>query len=169
MQNIFLIGPMGSGKTTIGRQLAARLGKVFYDSDLEIEKTTGVDVALIFEIEGEEGFRRRETKIIKELAVIPDSVIATGGGVVLSEDNKICLKENGRIIYLKSSCQKLFDRTRRDSKRPLLNTEDRMATIMNLMETRNPLYEEIADITIATDEAPVREIINNICQQLDIT
>ena len=166
MQNIFLIGPMGSGKTTIGRQLAARLDRKFYDSDREIEKRTGVDVALIFEIEGEEGFRLRETKMISELAKKQKSVIATGGGSVLSEENRACIKQNGKVIYLKSSQEKLFERTFRDKKRPLLETEDRMATIKELLEKRGPLYEEIADLIICTDHRPINQIINKISQKL---
>jgi len=166
MQNIFLIGPMGSGKTTIGRQLATRLDRKFYDSDREIEKRTGVDVALIFEIEGEEGFRLRETKMISELAKKQKSVIATGGGSVLSEENRACIKQNGKVIYLKSSQEKIFERTFRDKKRPLLETEDRMATIKELLEKRGPLYEEIADLIICTDHRPVNQIINKISQKL---
>ena len=167
MKNIFLIGPMGSGKTTIGRQLAARLDRKFYDSDREIEKRTGVDVALIFEIEGEEGFRLRETKMISELAKKQDSVIATGGGTILSEENRACLKQSGRVIYLKSSEEKLFERTFRDKKRPLLNTEDCLATIKELLEKRGPLYEEIADLIICTDHRPIKQIINKISQNLN--
>ena len=167
MQNIFLIGPMGSGKTTIGRQLAARLDRKFYDSDREIEKRTGVDVALIFEIEGEEGFRLRETKMISELAKKQKSVIATGGGSVLSEENRACIKQNGKVIYLKSSQEKIFERTFRDKKRPLLETEDRMATIKELLEKRGPLYEEIADLIICTDHRPINQIINKISQKLN--
>lgn len=166
MQNIFLIGPMGSGKTTIGRQLATRLDRKFYDSDREIEKSTGVDVALIFEIEGEEGFRLRETKMISELAKKQKSVIATGGGSVLSEENRACIKQNGKVIYLKSSQEKIFERTFRDKKRPLLETEDRMATIKELLEKRGPLYEEIADLIICTDHRPINQIINKISQKL---
>ena len=167
MKNIFLIGPMGSGKTTIGRQLAARLDRKFYDSDREIEKRTGVDVALIFEIEGEEGFRLRETKMINELAKKQDSVIATGGGTILSEENRACLKQSGRVIYLKSSEEKLFERTFRDKKRPLLDTEDCLATIKELLEKRGPLYEEIADLIICTDHRPIKQIINKISQNLN--
>ena len=168
-RNIFIIGPMGSGKTTIGRQLAARLGKPFYDSDREIEKRTGVDVALIFEIEGEEGFRQRETKMIGELAAMDDIVLATGGGVVLSKDNRTCLQNNGRIVYLKSSPQKLFDRTIKDKTRPLLNTEDRMTKINELLEKRGPLYEELADLIICTDNRHVKQIVNTISRQLHMT
>jgi len=168
MQNIFLIGPMGSGKTTIGRQLATRSGKQFYDSDREIEKRTGVDVALIFEIESEAGFRQREIKMIKELAGMDDIILATGGGAVLSADNRGCLKKNGKVIYLKSSPEKLFERTVKDKERPLLNTEDRMATIKSLLEDRGALYEATANLIIHTDDDSIQEIVSKISQQLNM-
>ncbi len=157
---------MGSGKTTIGRQLAARLDREFYDSDREIEKRTGVDVALIFEIEGEEGFRKRETVMINELVNLQDSIIATGGGVVIAKDNRINLKRNGSVIYLQSSDRKLFERTARNKNRPLLNTEDRMTTIRELLEKRGPLYEEIADLIISTDHEPLKQIVEKISRYL---
>ena len=168
MRNIILIGPMGSGKTTIGRQLALRLDKQFYDTDREIEKRTGVDIALIFEIEGEEGFRRRETDMIEELACKDDIILATGGGAVLAERNREVLKNNGSIVYLKSLPEKLFDRTARDKKRPLLNTEDRMATIKEMQETRGPLYEEIANLIISTNNNPIKHIVNIISRKLNM-
>ena len=167
MQNIFLVGPMGSGKSTIGRQLATRLGKEFYDSDREIEARTGVDIALIFEIEGEQGFRKRETAMLEELAGLHDVIIATGGGVVLSADNRNLLNRSGTVVYLKSSPERLFERTARDKKRPLLNTEDRKLTIQKLLDDRNPLYEEVADIVISTDDEPIKLIVSNINQELE--
>ena len=159
---------MGSGKTTIGRQLATRLGMKFYDSDREIEKKTGADIALIFEIEGEDGFRQRETKMLKELTAMEGILLATGGGVVLSEDNRTCLKSRGRVIYLKSSPAKLMDRTAKDKNRPLLNTEDRKTTILRMLETRGPMYEEVADLIIQTDNNMIKQIVNKICQQLNL-
>jgi len=169
MRNIFLIGPMGSGKTTIGRQLASRIGKEFYDTDKEIEKRTGVDVARIFEIEGEDGFRARETKMLKDLASKNDTIIATGGGAILVEENRNCIKENGQVVYLKSSSQKLYDRTARDKKRPLLNTDDRMATIEELLKIRGPFYEAAADVIVSTDDEPVKQIMNKIINCLKLT
>ncbi len=157
---------MGSGKTTIGRQLALHLGRDFFDSDREIEARTGVDIALIFEIEGEEGFRKREAAMIEELAAKQGVIIATGGGVVLTEGNRRCLSRNGIVFYLKSSAQRLFERTSRDKQRPLLNTDDRKQTIEMLLKERNPLYEEIADFTIATDSEPVKQVISEICRNL---
>ena len=169
MRNIFLIGPMGSGKTTIGRQLASRIGKEFYDTDKEIEKRTGVDVARIFEIEGEDGFRARETKMLKDLVSKNDTIIATGGGSILVEENRNCIKENGQVVYLKSSSQKLYDRTARDKKRPLLNTDDRMATIEELLKIRGPFYEAAADVIVSTDDEPVQQIMNKIINCLKLT
>jgi shikimate kinase len=168
MQNIFLVGPMGSGKTTIGRQLATRLGKQFYDSDGEIEKRTGADISLIFEIEGEEGFRQREAKMIEELTMKEDILLATGGGAVLSEVNRQLLKKRGYVIYLKSSAERLIERTAKDRKRPLLNTDDRKTTIVKMLEVRAPLYEEVADLIIKTDNNAVKQIVNEISQQLDL-
>jgi shikimate kinase len=169
MRNIFLIGPMGSGKTTIGRQLASRIGKEFCDTDKEIEKRTGVDVARIFEIEGEDGFRARETKMLKDLVSKNDTIIATGGGAILVEENRNCIKENGQVVYLKSSSQKLYDRTARDKKRPLLNTDDRMATIEELLKIRGPFYEAAADVIVSTDDEPVKQIMNKIINCLKLT
>ena len=159
---------MGSGKTTIGRQLASRLGMQFYDSDGEIEKKTGADIALIFEIEGEEGFRKREAKMIEELTAKKGILLATGGGAILSDSNRKFLKSRGRVVYLKSSPEKLMDRTAKDKKRPLLNTDDRRATILEMLETRVPLYEEVADLVIQTDNNIIKQIVNRICQQLDL-
>ena len=160
---------MGSGKTTIGRQLASRIGKEFYDTDKEIEKRTGVDVARIFEIEGEDGFRARETKMLKDLVSKNDTIIATGGGSILVEENRNCIKENGQVVYLKSSSQKLYDRTARDKKRPLLNTDDRMATIEELLKIRVPFYEAAADVIVSTDDESVKQIMNKIINCLKLT
>lgn len=167
MNNIFIIGPMGSGKTTIGRQLARKLDRDFYDSDHEIEKKTGVDISLIFEIEGEEGFRQRESRMLAELALNEASVIATGGGSILREENRKCLRDNGLVLYLKSSVEMLFERTRKDKKRPLLNTEDKMRTIRELMQAREHLYEELADIVISTDNQPIKQIIEQVLEQIE--
>ena len=160
---------MGSGKTTIGRQLASRLEMQFYDSDGEIEKRTGADIALIFEIEGEDGFRKRESKMIKELTAKQGILLATGGGAILSEDNRNHLKSRGRVVYLKSSPEKLIERTAKDKKRPLLNTDDRKATILEMLEIRDPLYEEVADLIIQTDNNMIKQIVNKICQQLNLS
>ncbi len=167
MQNLFLIGPMGSGKTSIGRQLAERMDLEFFDSDKEIENRTGVDIALIFEIEGEEGFRQREEKMIEELAVKSDCVIATGGGVILAEKNRLCLKATGRVVYLKSSAANLHERTIKDKRRPLLNTEDRFMTIKDILKVRGPIYEDVADIIVSTDDKTIKQIIETIVKQVE--
>jgi shikimate kinase len=169
MENIFLVGPMGSGKTTIGRQVATRLNIQFYDSDKEIEERTGADISLIFEIEGEEGFREREIKMIEELTSKRSILLATGGGAVLSEQNRRCLMSRGQVIYLKSTPEKLLDRTSKDKKRPLLNTEDRKKNMLDMLEKRAPLYEEIADFIVQTDNQVIKQIVNNICEQLDLS
>lgn len=158
---------MGSGKTTIGRQLANSLGREFFDSDREIEKRTGVDIPLIFEIEGEEGFRKRETKMLKELILRENIVLATGGGVILAEENRLLLKRYGYVIYLKTTSNKLYQRTKKDKKRPLLNTEDRMKTIEDLLEVRGPLYEEVADQLVESDGNSIKQIVQQIVNSLN--
>jgi shikimate kinase len=161
-ENIYLIGPMGAGKSSIGKQLAVKTKKKFVDSDAEIEKRTGAKIDLIFEIEGESGFRKREIQMIDELTSLSGIVLATGGGVVLMEQNRINLKKNGIVIYLKASPDLLMNRTEKDRNRPLLQTGNRLKTIKELLEVREPLYEEIADFIIDTDGHTVRKIVNNI-------
>ncbi len=159
---IFLIGPMGVGKTTIGRRLASALAKTFVDSDHEIEKRTGVDIPLIFELEGEAGFRRRESKVIDELTRRPAVVLATGGGAVLDPANRKHLRERGYVIYLHASIEHLLQRTARDKKRPLLQTEDPRARLQQILEQREPLYREIADLEVATGGRNVRKVVREI-------
>ena len=168
MNNIFFIGPMGSGKSTIGRQLAKKLERDFYDSDKEIEDKTGVNIALIFEIEGEEGFRARESRMLAELVEKQNSVIATGGGIILAEENRKLLKDNGLVVYLRSSAEKLYERTRKDRNRPLLNTDDRLKTIKELMAERKELYEGLADMIIDTENQSIRKIQEKIVAALEI-
>ncbi len=151
-RNIFLIGPMGAGKSTIGRQLAQNLGMSFYDSDDEIVARSGVDIDWIFDLEGEEGFRARETKILTDLTSKQGVVLSTGGGAVVSKENRNMLSARGIVVYLETSIEKQLERTYRDKKRPLLQTEDPQKALSELAEIRNPLYKEIADITIETDE-----------------
>ena len=160
--NIFLIGPMGTGKTTIGRQLAKRSGKVFYDSDQEIERQTGADIPLIFEIEGEAGFRKREADLLKKLARLDNIVLATGGGMVLAGANRGLLADNGFVIYLSSSPQKLYRRTASDRRRPLLQAGDRMTQIRHILQQREPLYTGLADLIIDTDRLTVKQILQKI-------
>ena len=163
--NIFFVGLMGAGKTTVGKLLAKRLGKPFYDSDHEIEAKTGVHIPVIFEVEGEAGFRKRECAAIEELTGMHDIVLATGGGAVLSKQNRENLSQHGTVVYLRASVHDLWQRTRNDKHRPLLQTEDPRAKLEKLFTERDPLYREIADIIIDTGE----QSIGTIVQQLEDT
>jgi shikimate kinase len=153
---------MGAGKTTIGRKLARQLGMDFYDSDHEIERCTGVDIPLIFEIEGEIGFRKRERKVIDDLTSLSGIILATGGGAVLEKVNRKSLSENGLVIYLKASAERLMKRTGKDNNRPILQTEDPLSRIRCLLDEREPLYREVSDLIIDTDGLTVRQIIHKI-------
>ena len=146
--NIYLVGLMGAGKTTVGRQLAKRLGRQFYDSDHEIVQRTGVPIPTIFEIEGETGFRRRETQMMDELTLEPDIVIATGGGVVIAPENRALMRERGVVVYLNVPPQILYERTRHDRNRPLLQVENPRQRIDELYRQRDPLYREVAHIIV---------------------
>lgn len=156
--NIFLVGLMGAGKTTIGRQLSKSLDKPFVDSDHEIEQRTGVNIPVIFEVEGEAGFRQREKAMIEELSQRRDIILATGGGAVLNEDNRRNLKENGVVIYLRANVFDLLARTRHDRNRPLLQTADPQKKLEELFQQRDPLYREVADIIIDTGQQSVSQL-----------
>ena len=164
--NIFLVGPMGAGKTSIGRQLADALGMEFFDSDHEIEARSGATIPWIFDVEGEEGFRRREQTMIDELSQRQNIVLATGGGAVLSEANRNYLKTRGTVIYLSASINLLLERTQRDRNRPLLQTENPRARLEELMQNREPLYREVADIVLETGDNSIRHTVNRIIKQL---
>ncbi len=166
-RNIFLVGPMGAGKSTIGRQLAQMLGMEFFDSDSVIEERAGADIDWIFDVEGEAGFRKREERIINELTQGQGIVLSTGGGSVLSKDNRNMLSARGIVIYLETTIDKQFERTQRDKKRPLLQTEDPRKTLEELAKIRNPLYEEIADITLQTDDQAAKIVATNIIDMID--
>lgn len=166
MFNIILVGPMGAGKSTIGRLLAKELRLPFRDSDKEIEQRTGASIPLIFDVEGEQGFREREHAAIKELCQIEGVVLATGGGAVLRSDNRQVLSAGGRVIYLCTSVEQQLDRTSRDRNRPLLQTPNPREILTNLMAVRDPLYREIADIVVQTDERPPRLVVVEIIGQL---
>ena len=161
-RNIILVGPMGAGKTTIGKQLAQHTGRDFYDSDREIEKHTGANIPLIFELEGEDGFRKREKKILVDLTQKQDIVLATGGGAVLDPDNRALLTKYGFVIYLSAPLTQLFNRTSKDRNRPLLQTDNPRKKLEEIIATRDPLYREVADIVIETDEKPVRNVVKNL-------
>ncbi|CAL4324322.1 Shikimate kinase 1 [Buchnera aphidicola (Chaitophorus sp. 3695)] len=167
--NLFLIGPMGAGKSTIGRYLANQLKMKFYDSDQEIEKRTGVDINWVFDIEGEIGFRKRESRIIYELTKKKGIVLATGGGSVISSKNRKYLSSHGIVIYLNITIEKQLIRTRKNNKRPLLQTSDSVrSTLENLEKERNHFYKSISDIIINADDYSPRKIVQNIIQSLDL-
>lgn len=164
--NFFLVGLMGAGKTTIGRSLARLTDKVFYDSDHEIESRTGVRVPIIFEIEGEAGFRQRETETIRELTGLRGIVLATGGGAVLNPENRRELASNGYVIYLRASPEELYQRTRLDKNRPLLQTADPRARLQALYAERDPLYREVADLIVDTSRQSVNQLALQILNDL---
>lgn len=161
-KNIFFIGPMGAGKTTIGKQLARSLGRPFYDSDREIEARTGVDIPLIFEMEGEAGFRAREKAMIDELTAKQDIVLATGGGAILDPENRRHLSERGFVIYLSAPVEQLVNRTAKDKKRPLLQTADPEQRLRDILAEREPLYRETAHHIMVTDSRPVRSVVKSL-------
>jgi len=164
--SVFLIGPMGAGKSTVGRHLAELLQKEFHDTDHEIERRTGASVSLIFEIEGEAGFRRREAAVIEELTARENIVLATGGGVVLSEANRQALHGRGTVVYLKAPLDTLLARTQRDRSRPLLQEGDRRAKLEEIVRLREPLYRAAAHLTIATDHRPAALVAHEIATRL---
>ncbi len=164
--NIFLIGMMGAGKTTVGRLLANFLEKKFYDSDREIQKRTGVSIPLIFEIEGEAGFRKRETEMLSELMKTGNIVLATGGGAVLSAENREMLKRSGTVIYLRATIDDLWRRTRHDKNRPLLQTQDPRTKLTELYTQRDPLYRETAHIIVESGKRSARHLAQLLAQQL---
>ncbi len=164
--NIFLVGLMGAGKTSVGKVLARRLGKAFYDCDQEIERATGVKVSVIFDIEGEAGFRAREARALAELVARTDIVLATGGGAVLSAANRKLLAEHGVVVYLRASATDLWQRTRHDRNRPLLQTPDPLARLTELYEERDPLYRAAADIVIDTGSQSLISLAHKLEHQL---
>lgn len=167
-RNIFLIGPMGAGKSTIGRHLSQQLNMDFFDSDQEIENRTGANISWVFDVEGENGFRKREVKIIDELTKKQGIILATGGGSVKFKENRNILSARGIVVYLETTIEKQLLRTKRDTKRPLLQSNVSNRTILeNLALERNPLYEEIADFKIQTDNKSAKSITYHIINFLD--
>lgn len=164
--NIFLVGLMGAGKTSVGKLLARRLGKSFYDCDQEIERSTGVRIPIIFEIEGEAGFRARERRMLAELVQRSDMVLATGGGAVLAPENRTALREHGTVVYLCASPLDLWHRTRHDRNRPLLQTADPLAKLVTLFKERDPLYRETAHVVIDTGNQSVNTLATRLEQKL---
>jgi shikimate kinase len=167
LQNIFLIGPMGAGKSTVGRQLAESLGYEFRDSDREIQRRTGVDIPTIFEFEGEEGFRQRERQVVDELSQEDGIVLATGGGAVLRADNRQDLTTRGVVIYLHCSPEQQYARTSRDRNRPLLQTADPLGRLRELMEERDPIYRQVADIVVSTEKRGTASVVKEIRRRLE--
>ena len=165
-ENIFLVGLMGAGKTSIGRLLAKRLGKAFVDSDQEIERVTGVKIPVIFEIEGETGFRAREERMLAALVQGGNIVLATGGGAVLSARNRKLLGENGIVVYLRAAVTDLWNRTRHDRNRPLLHAGEPRAILERLYAERDPLYREVADIIVDTGEQSVGSLVHKLERRL---
>ena len=165
-KNIFLIGLMGAGKTTIGRQIASELSLDFFDSDHEIEKRTGVTITHIFDIEGESGFRKRETAVLDDLTEKKGIVLATGGGAILKAENRQFLMSRGTTIYLYANIDTLFERTSKDRNRPLLQTENPKEKLEELFNIRDPLYRETADIIIDTGKDSVRLALKEILEKL---
>ena len=163
---IFLIGPMGAGKTTIGKQLAQALGMTFGDSDQEIQRRTGVDIPTIFEYEGEEGFRQREQQAIDDLTQVDNQVLATGGGAILRAENRQHLSARGIVVFLACSPEQQFERTYRDRNRPLLQTEDPLERLKALMAEREPLYLSTADYTVSTEGRSAATVANEILERL---
>lgn len=163
---IILVGMMGAGKTTIGRALARAMNREFVDVDLVIEARTGVKIPTIFEVEGETGFRRRETATIDEFTRRSGVVLATGGGAVVAPQNQRLLAERGIIIYLRARAEELYARTRYDKNRPLLQTADPLGRITELLEARQPLYERLADVVVDTGRHPIPRLVQRLIPQL---
>ena len=165
-QNLFLIGPMGAGKSAVGRQLARMLHLNFMDSDDEIESRTGVDISFIFEKEGEEGFRKREAKVIDDLSKIEGLVLATGGGAVVDPQNRSNLGARGFVIYLYTTVEQQLVRTQKGRDRPMLENGDRKQILEDLMTERDEMYREIADLIVETDGRKVKAVANEILERL---
>jgi len=166
VNNIFLIGPMGTGKSTIGRQIASLLRLDFVDSDHEIQNRTGVDIPTIFDFEGEEGFRRREKAVIDELTHKEGQVLATGGGSVLDPENRRNLSSRGFVIYLYCGVDQQYQRTMRDRNRPLLQTDDPLGRLGTLMDERDPLYRTTADLVVTTENRSASSVAKEIVRKL---
>ena len=158
---------MGAGKSTVGRQLAKALKRPFYDTDKEVERRTGVSISWIFEMEGEAGFRLREHKVLDELTSLKGVVVATGGGIVLSEENRRILRSRGYVVYLSASVEQLLKRTSKDKNRPLLQTADPKQTIKTLIVQRAPLYQDVADVELRTGEQSIQYVVSGLVKKLE--
>lgn len=165
-RNIYIVGPMGAGKSTIGRQIAQQLHLEFVDSDAEIERRTGAEIAWVFDVEGEDGFRKREADVISDLTEQQGIVLATGGGSIISKDVRNKLSARGFVVYLETTIDKQVARTQRDKRRPLLRSENPRQVLEDLAGERNPLYEEIADLTVHTDDQSAKLVAKEIIDKL---
>lgn len=165
--NLILVGMMGSGKTTMGRILAKHLGKAFVDSDEEIIKRTGVTIPHIFDVEGEAGFRLRETAAIRDLVRRDNTVLATGGGAVLAEENRALMQQNGIVVYLKANVHDLWQRTRHDRNRPLLQTSDPLEKLTELFQQRDPLYQQVSDIVVQSGKQSVHMLMQHLLEEIE--
>ena len=166
--NIYLVGLMGAGKTTVGRQLARQLNLVFHDADHMLEERTGVRIPVIFDIEGEAGFRAREEAVIHELCALSGIVLATGGGAVLSAANRAALKSQGVVVYLRGSPEQLYERTRHDRNRPLLQTAEPLAKLRELYAQRDPYYREVADVVVDTGRQSAAHLTRVLREKLEV-
>jgi len=166
-KRVVLVGPMGAGKSTIGRMLAKELGYRFMDSDRIIEERCGANIPWIFDVEGEDGFRQRETAMLSELASDPQTVLATGGGAVIREENHSHLKRDAVVVYLKASLEQQVERTRKDKNRPLLQNDNPEAVLRRLFALRDPLYTELADIVMFTDRKSPRLVVRQLFNQMN--
>jgi shikimate kinase len=165
-KNIFLVGPMGAGKSTIGRRLAEMLGMEFDDTDHEVRRRTGVDIATVFDFEGEEGFRRREKAVVDELTQRSGLILATGGGVVLDSENRRFLSARGFVVYLYCTPDQQYRRTEKDRTRPLLQTENPLQRLQEFMAERDPLYRQIADLVVSTEKRNAVSVAREIARKV---
>ncbi len=163
-QSLIFVGPMGVGKSTIGKLVANGLGLPFCDSDRVIEDRTGADIPWIFDVEGEEGFRQRESAVLVDLLAEESMVVATGGGIVIRPENRKLLQTNGFVVYLTANVDQLVERTHKDKKRPLLQVDDPEAKIRELIRVRDPLYREVADLIVTTDRRSPKSVVQEVIQ-----
>ncbi len=166
--NVILVGPMGAGKTTIGKHLARLFNKQFLDLDHEIETRCGADIPWIFDVEGEQGFRQRETALLGELLKNNNIVLATGGGVVVSADNRRLLSANGYVVYLAVGIEDLYERTRQDTRRPLLQVADRRKAIERILQERDPLYREVADLVFYSQKQSPAQVAEELADKITL-